>query len=314
MLRASKMLFTRCFFGRRLVDSSWYNHDPLVREILTRSPLGPLSGLERQPHGHQSQSIVQLSLGADRPPVVEKDLERSPHRHPAADHQRLSNQGADGQLAELTIDKARDSYRDREKGYADEEAGATDPKKLAQPTRRAQRTLPEKLVDRRADCGCIVLWRRCIDVDLQRQLRVTLRRSRPRDDELLDLGFEIPLTRRRRIDWIEELPEIRDADLDQLRIRRNLVANPQLVGHVSAQAIHDDPIGERRQIHVTVGDRRSGELGVTATRVARIELIVPELLADIVSLECPEYPRAHRVLGVAGVCVRRPENAGSVLR
>src|SRR4051794_10236082 len=93
---------------------------------------------------------------------------------------------------------------------------------------------------------------------------------------------------------------------------------PRLSGkcrrRVLPQAVHDHAIGESRQVHVPVRDRRSGELRVIAACVTRGQLIVPELLADVIGVERSEYPRADVMLGIARVRVRCPENAGTILR
>src|SRR5450759_4144107 len=63
------------------------------------------------------------------------------------------------------------------------------------------------------------------------------------------------------------------------------------------QSVHDDPVGESRQVHVSVGDRRSREFRVIAPGVAgTILLIVPKLLAYVIRVERSQYPRAYGML------------------
>ncbi len=70
------------------------------------------------------------------------------------------------------------------------------------------------------------------------------------------------------------------------------------------QSVHNHPVGESRQVHVSVGDRRSGELRVVAPCVAgTILLIVPELLAYVIRVERSQNPRAHGMFRITAGCV-----------
>ena len=50
-------------------------------------------------------------------------------------------------------------------------------------------------------------------------------------NQLLYFGFEISLGRGRGVDWIEEHSQVGDVDLDQLTVRRDLVADTEVICH-----------------------------------------------------------------------------------
>jgi hypothetical protein len=64
---------------------------------------------------------------------------------------------------------------------------------------------------------------------------------------------------------------------------------------------------------VSIGDRRSGEFRVVATRIAGLQLIVPKLPGYVIRVERSQYPWAYVMFGITAVCVRRPQNSGPVL-
>jgi hypothetical protein len=73
----------------------------------------------------------------------------------------------------------------------------------------------------------------CIDVDLGRKVRVPLCPARPRDDEFFRARSEVFLSLRRRIDRVEEQPQLGDMYFDQLAVRRDFVADADVARHSS---------------------------------------------------------------------------------
>lgn len=54
----------------------------------------------RNADGHGTQAVEQSCFRPNRPPIVEEDLHRLPHRNPAADHQTFLQQSAQGVSAQ----------------------------------------------------------------------------------------------------------------------------------------------------------------------------------------------------------------------
>src|ERR1051326_6160556 len=66
------------------------------------------------------------------------------------------------------------------------------------------------------------------------------------------------------------------------------------------EPVHDDLVGERRQIHAPVRDRRRRELRVEPGTVARrVQIAVPQLVCDVARGERPQDPGADEALRVA---------------
>src|SRR5258706_23768 len=66
------------------------------------------------------------------------------------------------------------------------------------------------------------------------------------------------------------------------------------------QSVHDHPIGERRQVHVSVGDRGFGEFRVIARAVTREVLrVFPQLSGDVSRVEGPQDARDGKTFRIA---------------
>ena len=62
-----------------------------------RTVRAPNRGLRRSagannPHVNLAETIMQTPLAGDRPPIVEKGIQRPPHRHPADDQHAFAHQ------------------------------------------------------------------------------------------------------------------------------------------------------------------------------------------------------------------------------
>src|SRR6266568_4765215 len=79
------------------------------------------------------------------------------------------------------------------------------------------------------------------------------------------------------------------------------------------QSVDDDPVGERRQVDVSVGYRRRCKLRVIARSVAGdILLIVPQLPGDVIRVESPQNAGADDAFRITRGCIGRPQNPGPV--
>ena len=72
-------------------------------------------------------------------------------------------------------------------------------------------------------CGFVCAPSTTFEVYAQHQGRVSWRIARPVDDELLRIRIQVTLAERRRIDGIEELPELCNANFNPARTGRECV-------------------------------------------------------------------------------------------
>src|SRR3989338_10529594 len=80
------------------------------------------SGRRADIHLDVAQLVVERAQVSNRPPVVEKNLDRAPHRHPTADEQALLYDFVDGAGTEAGDEFARAQAGGQEQ-EADEQAG-----------------------------------------------------------------------------------------------------------------------------------------------------------------------------------------------
>ena len=108
----------------------------------------------RQPGARASpQAIVEPRLVADRPPLVEEDLQRPPQRHPSADDQTLLDERAVALPRHQAHDDIADDDRDSEEQQANQQADAPDPHQLPQLPPGGHCAVLEVLVDSLAHHG-----------------------------------------------------------------------------------------------------------------------------------------------------------------
>src|SRR5262249_53222148 len=152
--------------------------------------------LVRYPDRHRAESVGEPCVAADRPPVVEKDLHWSPHRHPTADQEAFANDLADSTLAEHSGEHVSDEQRDGEERHANHEAGAAATKQLTKPPSCRGGALSKKFADRIAeDNRFLEETGGPIEMNDQGQLRISRFFPRPSDDEFFGVGIEIPLAK-----------------------------------------------------------------------------------------------------------------------
>src|SRR4030065_97581 len=92
---------------------------PLPRPRFPENKITPrASGTRVDFHLQMTELVIQLAPVANRPPVVEKYLDRPPHRHPAADEQAL--------LEDIMQHAAADRGEQRPRADAGEQKQQTD--------------------------------------------------------------------------------------------------------------------------------------------------------------------------------------------
>src|SRR5687767_12276208 len=84
------------------------------------------------PHLDATESIIEPSFAENRPPVVEKDFERPPHRHPAANNQALRQHCRERVLSHQMHENPPRKEKHAEKCQTDAEADQTATDKLVQ--------------------------------------------------------------------------------------------------------------------------------------------------------------------------------------
>ena len=176
------------------------------------------------PDGHRAEALQQTALGANRPPVVQEHLQRTPHRNPATDQEPLANNSAKTTIAKVAGDDVANRDGRREKCQGD---GQTDPaaaKEFPKSPLGRDDPLTEVLVNRLSQGRSFVgSPRRAVKMHHQAPGLIHRQISRPVDDEFLGARVEIALAERRGIDRVEELSQFCDANLYDLAALRESV-------------------------------------------------------------------------------------------
>ena len=176
------------------------------------------------PDGHRAEALQQTALGANWPPVVQEHLERTPHRNPATDQETFANDVAKTTIAKRAGDGVANYDGRGEECQRDNETNATTTKQLPQFPSGSNDSLTEVLVNRGSQGRTFVgASRRPVQVHQQGPGLVGRQITRPADDEFLGSRVEIALTEWRRIDRVEELSQLCDADLYDLATPRESV-------------------------------------------------------------------------------------------
>ncbi len=160
--------------------------------------------------------LEDAARAPERPPVVEQDLERSPHRDPAPDHEPFARDQGEGILP-----GARDHFRQREarrhEHETDNQAGASPLHELAELAPRQIGAVREEVVDSVADERAVVVGaRRLVQVDHEAKRRPLRILSRPAQDELFDVVVEILHGEWSGIHGVEQLANVVQIDRDRL--------------------------------------------------------------------------------------------------
>ena len=155
--------------------------------------------------GYRRQSSIPARLGSNRPPVVEKHLQRAPHRHPASDHDAVPQNVRDTAGAGGAGQHVGKQAGSSQKAEADKQADTPAPEELAEPTARSGLPPTEELSDRFSHgVGIAEPLVAAIDVDPKSQWARAWRLAGPIDDELLRCRVKLPLMEGRGIDGVEE--------------------------------------------------------------------------------------------------------------
>lgn len=170
-------------------------------------------------HLHGGESIEQPRFGSNGPPVVQENLQGSPHRNPAADQQAFLEDLAPTAVAQRVRDKIAPSDRGGKKRKSDDEARSAYAEQLSQPPSRGLAPVGE-------ECADGVLKHRSfvrkagapVEVHDEGKPRISRLLPAPADDELLCRGIQIPLEEGRRIDRVEELLQLRNPYFDGPRV------------------------------------------------------------------------------------------------
>jgi hypothetical protein len=96
---------------------------------------------------HRAQSVIELRLGANRPPVVQEDLDRPPQRHPGPDRNAFLDQSPVVVAADQPADQIADEYGERDEGHADDETPAPHAEQLPEALSRTRGAVSEVLAD-----------------------------------------------------------------------------------------------------------------------------------------------------------------------
>ena len=207
---------------------------------------------------HRAQAIVKARFRANGPPVVKKHFQRTPHRHPPADEKTFSQNFGPTALTKVGGDGIANGNRRREKHQAYDEADSAISKQSTQIPPRARRPLREELVNRLPKQHRFVgPAGRSLQMDDECERRISRKIPTPVDDELFRSRIEVTFTERRRIDGIEQLPQLGDPYLNELALRRNGI--PGRHWFIRHQAF----LGNRVRVYAGTG---AGD-GVTVGRV-----------------------------------------------
>ena len=166
------------------------------------------------PDGHRAEALQQTALGANRPPVVQEHLERTPHRNPATDQEPFANDFAKTAIAKVAGDGVANGDGRGEKCQRDNETDATTTKQLPECPFGGDDPLSEVLVNRLSqDRSFVELASRTVQMHDQGPRHIPRQITGPTDNEFVRSWVEIALTERRRIDRVEKLSQLCDADL-----------------------------------------------------------------------------------------------------
>ena len=129
-------------------------------------------------------------------------------------------------IAEEGPDEISGGQRDAECADANREARPATAKELAQPASRKVRAVTEESVNGFPELGRFVRQSgRPVQVYREPQSRRRRSLFRLIDNEFLGIGIEVSFAERRRIDGVEELLQLGNADFDEFTVRREQIAS-----------------------------------------------------------------------------------------
>ena len=161
-----------------------------------------------------AQAHVKTAPLRKRPPIVEEDLHRTPHRHPADDRQAFAQDGGKGTGGKLA-DRVGGEQAHCHEAEADCQAYASVSQQLIELMAREFGLVTEKVVNRfRSERIWIGLFRQFLQVDRDMEPAAGREFLSPALDERLSLGIQIPVAKGGRIHRVEQLRELANAQLD----------------------------------------------------------------------------------------------------
>jgi hypothetical protein len=93
---------------------------------------------------------VKIAAAEQRPPIIKKNLDRLPIRHPAENDQAFLNKAAEGRIIQENRGETRRREAERQHGDTDQQCDSTNPKQLFQLTQDDSCAIREVSVER----GC----------------------------------------------------------------------------------------------------------------------------------------------------------------
>ena len=176
-------------------------------------------------NGHAGEAIVEATVVADGPPVIEEDLDGAPHGDPAEDdHSFSENSGGIAGFGPLP-QGGSDGEGGTEEGEADGEADPAVVDEAAQMDLGETGLADEMLADGFADVAQGFRGgRRAGKVDGESQSQAGGDFTGAGDDVALGIIIKILGDERGGVAIIKELVETADADFDDMGIQRDFVA------------------------------------------------------------------------------------------
>src|SRR5687767_11937588 len=133
-----------------------------------------------------------MAIGANRPPVIQEHLERTPHRNPATDQETFANDFSKTTIAKVAGDGVANRDGRGEKCQRYNEADATTAKQLPKCPPGSDDSLTEVLVNRLSQGRSFVgSPRRAVQMHHQGPGLVHRQITCPVDDEFLSSRVEI---------------------------------------------------------------------------------------------------------------------------
>jgi hypothetical protein len=160
---------------------------------------------------------IEVAPTGERPPIVQENFERAPIRHPAQNEKALLDEALKRRFDQVAGHEMRGGKARDQNQHADRKRTASDPEQLIEVALQTVGPMGEESAKRFAKLPrrlALVFGLRKVNDDLDRLVGGQF--PCPSDDVFLRFLVEVSFSKRKRIEGVEKLCDILDADLDHL--------------------------------------------------------------------------------------------------